>query len=55
VRWETGQERVMKVHCNEGATIPDTVASKFVEYLEPEFGAFGLLDPDAQHVSRAVG
>uniref|UniRef100_A0A915JK06 Uncharacterized protein n=1 Tax=Romanomermis culicivorax TaxID=13658 RepID=A0A915JK06_ROMCU len=28
---------------------------EFVEHLEPELGALGLLDPEAQHVALAVG
>jgi hypothetical protein len=28
---------------------------QIVEYLEPEHRAFGLLDPQSQHVARAIG
>src|SRR5690606_14448427 len=35
--------------------VADAAAAQLVKHLQPELGALGLLDPDAQHVTGAIG
>lgn len=35
--------------------VVDAAVAQLIEVLQPELRSFGLLDPDAQHVTCAVG